>query len=112
MEKSRAICDPDIKHCGSCPGCILNAAKYNGGYADLNQDLTELVGCEFHRIDELNKGKLETEYDVTKWIGKYRGTQNLPPYTVELNNFRLEVDQFVTLIMSVINRHAWQRNRP
>ena len=76
------------------------------GYVDLKQDLTELVGCKFHQLDELNKGKSPTEYDITKWIDKYRGTQNLPPYTVELNNFRIEVDQFVTLIMSAINRHA------
>ena len=29
----KTICDPDVKHCGSCPGCILNAINATDGYA-------------------------------------------------------------------------------
>jgi hypothetical protein len=79
------------------------------GYVDLSSlehDLIELVGCKFHQIDEIDSGKWPGQYDITKWIDKYQGKQNLPPHVVELNNFRNEVDQFVSLIMSVIQKHT------
>ena len=79
------------------------------GYVDLSsieREMVELVGAKFHQIDEINKGKWPDEYDITKWVDKYKGKTNLPPHVVELNNFRTEVNHFVAMIMFVIQRHT------
>jgi hypothetical protein len=75
-------------------------------YVGLHRELTELVGVKFHQIDELNKGKLPTEYDITKWVDKYQGRKDLPPHMVELNNFRYDVDHFVSMIMMIVQRNT------
>ena len=72
----------------------------------IQHDLTELVGCKFYQIDESNEGRWHGEYDIAKWADRYRGIQNLPKHTVELNNFRNEVDQFVSMIMMVIQKNT------
>jgi len=87
------------------PTCQRAAACYVD-LLSIEHDLVELVGCKFHQIDEHNKGKLPAEYNLSEWINKYKGKQDLPPYTVELNSFRYEVNAFVAMILSVIKRHT------
>ena len=76
------------------------------GYEQLHRDLVELVGAKFYQIDQLYSGKYPDGYDITKWVEKYRGRTDLPPNMVELNNFKNEVDSFVSMIMMIVQRNT------
>ena len=71
----------------------------------IEQELIELVGAKFYQLDQLYRGKHPTEYDITEWVKMYRGREDLQPPFIELNTFRNEVNNFVSLLMSVISRH-------
>lgn len=65
---------------------------------------TEIVAIRLHAFDQINKGVLPPESRTAGWRERYLGTpqDKLPPYTVELNNFKLEVDNFVIMLMQAV----------
>lgn len=68
----------------------------------LKEDITEIVGARTYSMREILSGKYPGEYDISKWREEYIGNQNLPPYHIELNHFKTEVDQFTEMIMQAI----------
>ena len=74
---------------------------------ELQRQLTELVGKKFHYLDEyIYNNKLPHEIDMNRWKDKYIGRKPTHPSMLVINRFRPEVDQFVHLIMGVINEHT------
>ena len=49
VSKVKTICDPDVKHCGSCPGCILNAtnATNPSEFTDSGKPIPKFTRREF-----------------------------------------------------------------
>jgi len=70
--------------------------------ARLKDTIREIVGARVYSMREIMSGKYPGEYDITRWREEYRGLQNLPPYTVQLNHFKTEVDEFTAMIMQAI----------
>ena len=68
----------------------------------LKSKITEIVGARVYSMREIMSGKYPGEYDISKWREEYRGAQNLPPYVIQLNHFKNEVDEFTVMIMNVI----------
>ena len=68
----------------------------------LREKITEIVGVRVYSMREIMSGKYPGEYDITKWREEYIGKQNLPPYVIELNHFRTEVDEFTAMIMQAV----------
>ena len=71
----------------------------------LAKNFTEIVAMRLHALDQLNNGVLPPSSVTAGWRERYQGTQQeyLPPYTVELNNFKYEVDNFVSMLMLAID---------
>jgi hypothetical protein len=71
----------------------------------LAEKFTRIVAMRLHTIDQMNKG-ITPPNSVTKgYIERYRGIpqENLPPYVIEINNFKLEVDEFVAMLMQAVD---------
>ena len=68
----------------------------------LREKITEIVGVRVYSMREIMSGKYPGEYDTSKWREEYRGKQNLPPYVIELNHFKTEVDEFTAMIMQAV----------
>ena len=66
---------------------------------------TEIVAMRLHALDQLNNGILPTDSVTNGWLKRYKGTpqEELPPHTVVLNNFKCEVDNFVSMLMCAID---------
>lgn len=66
---------------------------------------TEIVAMRLHAFDQLNSGVMPPNSVTKGWLERYKGTpqEELPPYTVELNNFKYEVDNFVSMLMQAID---------
>lgn len=66
----KIICDPEVKHCGSCPGCVLNstgsASPELAGYNVL-PELTDAVLDLFIHTDFLELDSAG-EYQWTKLV--------------------------------------------
>ena len=69
----KIICDPEAKHCGSCPGCVLNADVSEStetpgsmakdfGYKKIGV-MEKLRGCTFTKYNKKNDLK-DGEYDI------------------------------------------------
>jgi hypothetical protein len=70
----------------------------------LRGTMTEIAGSYIYSIIERMSGKYPGEYDVSKWRDTYEGRKDLPPYCIEINNFRSEVDCLTDLIMLAVER--------
>ena len=71
----------------------------------LADDFTEIVAMRIHARDQMSNGVMPP-YSVTKgWRRRYTGTppDQLPPNTVEINHFKTEVDQFVSMLMQAVD---------
>ena len=66
----------------------------------LNQKIKEAIAIKFHSIDEEVKGNLD--YKFSAWRDKYAGPTDLPERTVCYNRFKVQVDNFTSVIMSII----------
>lgn len=66
---------------------------------------TEIVAMRLHAIDQMNNGVMPPNSVTDGYMERYRGVpkEQLPPYTVVLNNFRIEVDRFVAMLMQAID---------
>jgi hypothetical protein len=73
-----------------------------GDKRELRDKITEIVGVRVYSMRERMSGKYPGEYDITKWKEEYMGKQDLPPYVIQLNNFRTEVDEFTAMIMQAV----------
>lgn len=71
----------------------------------LASKFTEIVAMRLHAIDQMNNGVIPPNSVTNGHMERYRGTpvEKLPPYTVELNNFKIEVDQFVAMLIQAID---------
>ena len=68
----------------------------------LRKALTEVVGVRVYSMRERMSGKMPGEYDISKWREEYIGCLNLPPYVIQFNHFKTEVDQFTAMIMEAV----------
>jgi hypothetical protein len=66
---------------------------------------TEIVAMRLHAIDQMQNGVMPPNSVTKGYIERYRGIpiDQLPPYTVELNTFKIEVDQFVAMLMQAVD---------
>ncbi len=71
----------------------------------LAEKFTEIVAMRLHAIDQMNNGVMPPNSVTSGYMERYRGTpqEQIPPYTVELNNFKIEVDQFVSMLMQAVD---------
>ena len=65
---------------------------------------TEIVAIRLHAIDQMRNGVTPPNSVTKGYMERYIGTpkDKLPPFTVELNGFKAEVDQFVSMLMQAI----------
>ncbi len=72
---------------------------------DLSNKFTEIVAMRLHAFDQVNNGVLPPQSVTDGFWERYLGTpqEDLPPSTVELNNFKTEVDSFVVMLMQAID---------
>lgn len=85
-----------ISKSAAMPGLGIDKRK-------LREKIIEIVGVRVYSMREIMSGKYPGEYDISKWREEYRGLQNLPPYTVQLNHFKTEVDEFTAMIMQAMS---------
>lgn len=71
----------------------------------LAESFTEIVAMRLHAFDQLNKGVVPPNSVTAGFRERYRGTPQelLPPYTVELNHFKYEVDNFVSMLLRAVD---------
>ncbi len=71
----------------------------------LAAEFTEIVAMRIHSIDQMRAGIMPGSSVTEGWRERYMGTpkDQLPPYTVELNHFKTEVDQFVSMLMQAVD---------
>jgi hypothetical protein len=85
---------------------IFNGERgLNMDKSELSKRFTEIVAMRLHAFDQLKNGVTPPNSVTSGWLERYRGTpqEDLPPYTVELNSFKWEVDNFVAMLMQAIN---------
>ena len=69
------------------------------------ESFTEIVAMRLHAFDQLNNGVMPPSSVTKGWLERYKGTpqEDLPPNHVELNHFKYEVDNFVSMLMMAID---------
>lgn len=67
---------------------------------------TEIVAMRVHARDQLANGVMPPQSVTQGYIERYRGIpeKELPPNMVEFNHFKNEVDQFVAMLMSAVDK--------
>lgn len=70
----------------------------------LSEKFTEIVALRLDLWEQRNDGVWPPYTDLNRYKARYIGTpkNQLPPYTVEINLFKTEVDQFVSMLMAEI----------
>lgn len=73
--------------------------------ARLAEKFTEIVAIRLDVFDQRKDGVWPPDTDLGRWKRRYIGTpkDELPPYKIELNHFKIEVDEFVSMLMLAIN---------
>lgn len=68
----------------------------------------EIIARALDTYDQLQEGK-QPPLDRERWLRRYQGTprNELPPFTIELNNFRPFVDIAVSQLMLALDDKAW-----
>lgn len=86
--------------------------KTDGNITALVDKLTKIVAIRMDIFDQRRDGVWPPNTDLNRWRDRYRGTPKymLPKYTVELNHFRTEVDEFVAHIILAINETEFEAN--
>ena len=71
----------------------------------ISSKFTEIVAMRLNAIDQQYNGARPLGPVTDGWRERYTGIpqEQLPPYTVELNTFRTEVDNFVAMLMRVLS---------
>ena len=74
----------------------------------LADKFTEIVAIRLDRYAQREEGIWPPDTNTDRWHERYRGTpfDKLPPYTVELNRFKHEVDYFVADLMRVVGESS------
>ena len=81
-------------------------------YIDLKHELvekfTEIVAVRLDVLEQRLLGTWPPNTDIGRGVRRYAGTplDRLPPYTVEINHFKNEVDQFVAMLMRAVDDAA------
>lgn len=73
--------------------------------AKLAEKFTEIVAIRLDVFDQRKDGVWPPNTDLDRWRRRYLGTpkDELPPYTIEINHFKIEVDEFVAMLMRAID---------
>ncbi len=73
--------------------------------AKLADKFTEIVAIRLDVFDQRKNGVWPPNTDLERWKRRYLGTpkNELPPYMIEINLFRIEVDEFVAMLMRAID---------
>ena len=71
----------------------------------LARKLTEIVATRLDVFEQRKDGTWPPDTDIGRGIRRYIGTPIglLPPHMVEINHFKNEVDQFVSMLMMAID---------
>ena len=74
------------------------------GKDKLASEFTKIVAMRLHAIDQMNNGVMPPSSVTKGYMERYTGTpqDRLPPFTIELNGFKVEVDQFVAMLMQAV----------
>lgn len=67
----------------------------------IREKFTQIVALNLDVYSQRIEGVYPPKTDLERWRSKYIGTPEelLPPYTIEINHFKREVDQFVSMLM-------------
>lgn len=70
----------------------------------IKDKFTEIVAIRLDVFDQRKDGVWPPNTDLERWRRRYIGTppDERPPYTIEINHFRIEVDEFVAMLMSAL----------
>ena len=73
--------------------------------AKLAEKFTEIVAIRLDVFDQRRDGTWPPDTALGRWERRYQGTpkEKLPPYAIELNHFKAEVDEFVAMLMRAID---------
>ena len=73
--------------------------------AKLADSFREIVAIRLDVFDQRRDGVWPPNTDINRWRRRYLGTpkNELPPYTVEFNHFKIEVDEFVSMLMRAVD---------
>ena len=71
----------------------------------LANSFTEIVALRMDAWEQRNDGIWPPNTDLDRYKRRYRGIpkEDLPPYTIEINHFRTEVDDFVAMLMNAVD---------
>lgn len=71
----------------------------------LANKFTEIVAIHLNVFDQRKDGVWPPNTDLARWKRRYHGIpkEELPPYTEEINSFRIEVDEFVETLVRAID---------
>ena len=80
-------------------------------YRKIHDSFIEIVAMRLHAIDQIKSGVLPPSSVTEGWRERYRGTpeKDLPPYMVEINHFKYEVDNFVAMLMQAVQKEHDER---
>ncbi len=70
----------------------------------LLNDFTEIVAIRLDAFDQRYQGIWPPHTDLQRWKDRYRGIpkEALPPFTIEINHFKIEVDEFVAMLIRAV----------
>lgn len=73
--------------------------------SELANKFTEIVAIRLDVFDQRKDGIWPPNTDLNRWEKRYKGTPSseLPPYCIEINHFKIEVDEFVSLLMQAVS---------
>lgn len=73
--------------------------------SELADKFREIVAIRLDVFDQIKDGIWPPNTDLKRWQKRYKGTpaNELPPYCIEINHFKIEVDEFVSMLMQAVS---------
>lgn len=70
----------------------------------IKDKFTEIVAVRLDVFDQRKDGIWPPHTNLERCKRRYNGTpfDERPPYTIEINHFRIEIDEFVAMLMSAL----------
>ena len=71
----------------------------------LHDVFTEIVAIRLDTYEQRLNGIWPPDTNLDRWKHRYFGIseKDLPPYTVEINHFRIEVQNFVSMLIQAVD---------
>ena len=72
---------------------------------EIADKFTEIVAIRLDVFDQRKDGIWPPKTDFERWRKRYNGIpkEDLPPYTIVMNHFKTEVDEFVSMLMMALD---------